>query len=440
MYPDPVNEGVLGAIKGALGLFNVARAGYDSSQPVKRSSAFNYSSAAKAASKLIAVFPVLTSRSISLSTAQLISRYVEQQACIFLQIALQAVNISNSINGMEYLKQFHQNLNIGGTGLDSMMQAMDSYMNSVLTSGDSISGAMSSINASANLLEETTFEISPRDLREIMEMLNNSERYDTYDLELNPISINDYIVSESMGNYTVSLKPILNEAKNNNDKLTHTVAQFADQDVRKINNAVPSLLLVNFYNNTTATNGTAFIIGVKGQIVPVNSDEILRRITNDNKDGKYLINLLRTISGEIRFRDLVLGLSTIDDDIKAIQKKGSQSEIWQMLRNRSQAAKESLKTGKGNVAAAITTVALSQDDCDNLFREENIDITDPKIARHFMDTYNLLGIIIVNDALESMKCMFDDGNKIFTEYAYSTIQRETEDQYRKIINLIDKAH
>ena len=160
----------------------------------------------------------------------------------------------------------------------------------------------------------------------------------------------------------------------------------------------------------------------------------------DDKDGKHLVNLLRTVSGEKSILDLVLGISTINDDIDSIKTKGSRSEIWQMLKNRGEAAKEAVKRGRVNAASAITTVVLSQDDCDMLFREENIDITNPKIAKHFMNTYNLMGIAICDDSIESMKYMSDNGNNMFEELAYSTLSRETEDQYKKIINLIDKAH
>ena len=40
---------------------------------------YSYSSTAKAASKLIAVYPILISRSVSSGTAQMISKYIEQR-------------------------------------------------------------------------------------------------------------------------------------------------------------------------------------------------------------------------------------------------------------------------------------------------------------------------------------------------------------------------
>lgn len=436
MYSS-VNEGVLGAtIKSIGGLLNAVR---KDSREKQNAMNYSYSSSAKAASKLIAVYPLLTSRSISMSTAQLVSKYIEQQGCYFLQIILQAYNATEDENGIEYLNRFHQNLNIGGAGLDAMAKAMSAYMDTIINNTDKYE------NESTNINEEG-FEVSARDLREIMEMLQNRERFDTYDINLNPVSINDYMVSESMGTYRVSIKPYIHEAGNKNKKKNKekeikdsSTVKLMDQNARKLNNGVPSLLLVRFYSKSSRQT-TQFIIGVKSLVVPVNSGEILRRIVNDDKDGKHLVNLLRTVSGEKSILDLVLGISTINDDIDSIKTKGSRSEIWQMLKNRGEAAKEAVKRGRVNAASAITTVVLSQDDCDMLFREENIDITNPKIAKHFMNTYNLMGIAICDDSIESMKYMSDNGNNMFEELAYSTLSRETEDQYKKIINLIDKAH
>ena len=118
---------------------------------------------------------------------------------------------------------------------------------------------------------------------------------------------------------TVSVKPYVNEATSKSSgKISNVEVRLDSQDVKKLNNGVPSLLMVRFYSST-AKETTKFIIGVKSLVVPVNSAEILRRIVNDNKDGKHLVNLLRTISGEIRIRDLVLGISTINDDINSMK-------------------------------------------------------------------------------------------------------------------------
>ena len=54
-----------------------------------------------------------------------------------------------------------------------------------------------------------------------------------------------------------------------------------------------------------------------------------------------------------------------------------------------------------------------------------------------MQSYNLIGFVIADDATESIKIMFDDGEKYFKEYAYRMFERETKDgTYKKLINLM----
>ena len=98
-----------------------------------------------------------------------------------------------------------------------------------------------------------------------------------------------------------------------------------------------------------------------------------------------------------------------------------------------------VKQGRENQFSAVTTVIISKEDADSLYKEENIDITDPVVAKHFMKSYNLLGFAIVDDVLESVKIMFDDGNTVFEELAYKMLERENSDSsILKTINLMNK--
>ena len=89
---------------------------------------YSYSSIAKAASKLIAIFPVLVSRTVSQETANMVTRYTEQKACNLFQLALQQANISSAANGVEYLKNFHQNLDGNYAELDTIIKTMTTWL------------------------------------------------------------------------------------------------------------------------------------------------------------------------------------------------------------------------------------------------------------------------------------------------------------------------
>lgn len=445
----------------AKGTINVATGVAQYGEGAKRDG-YSYSSVAKAASKMVAVFPVLASRTVSADTAQMVSKYIEQKMCSLFVLALQQANISTAKSGIEYLRQYHQNLDIGGDDVNAILKTMDTWIQAYNDGKTMIeSGGLSSymyesdVDADSILEADTDLNIPGREVIELMKIMQEQSMIKVYDTQLNPISINDYIVNEfASGDYHVSVKAF-NEADNNDNKPTEDELKIKrnsggnvslkDLDVKKMNDAIPSMLVVRFYsmykddnnNNHLSTIPTEFIIGVKSKLIPVATTEILRRIMNDNKDGKKFIKFMRTITGELKLSEVIFGLSQIKDDIRSTRKKGAYGSIWNLLVTRANASKEALRQGAHNDFSAITTVVVSQNDVDELFHEENFDISDPKNAIHFMQSYNLISFIIVDDATQIAKIMMDDGSKEFEEYAYRMFERETRDgTYKKLINLM----
>lgn len=494
----------------AKGLSNVA------TNKVANKSEYSYSSIAKAASKLIAVFPVLTSRTVSFDTARMTSKYIEQISCQFFMFALQQANISNAKDGIAYLRQFHQNLNMGDDNTDAVIAAMQSWIDAYTkgtqestTFADALNNeVLSEAMVDPFMMQSDDVKISASDMRELMRVMQESANIQFYDTKLNPLSIDDYVVREfAGGDYKVTVSPyILNEAKANkrkannsynenkeqhrheeemnkilNDRMkTYQKAQserdkqdaenekqqkedqkstsrdndwrdanrmhnntafLKDQDIKKMNDALPSILIVKFYqkNSNDAVSGVAteFLIGIKSKVVPITTTEILRRIMNDNKDGQKFLKFMRVITGELKASDVLLGLSRITDDVKSYKVKGARGDIWTLLQNRAVAAKEQVRSGKHNDFSAITTVLISQQDADELYREENFDINDPKNAIHFMQSYNLMGFAIADDSNEVLHLLLDNGSKNFEDISYRMLERETQDStYKKLINLM----
>ena len=497
-------------IKIAKGLSNVA------TNKVANKSEYSYSSIANAASKLIAVFPVLTSRTVSFDTARMTSKYIEQISCQFFMFVLQQANISNAKDGIAYLRQFHQNLNMGDDNTDAVIAAMQSWIDAYTkgtqestTFADALNNeVLSEAMVDPFMMQSDDVKISASDMRELMHAMQESANIQFYDTKLNPLSIDDYVVREfAGGDYRVTVSPyILNEAKANkrkannsynenkeqhrheekmneilNDRMKiyqnaqsekdkqdaenekqqkedqkstsrdndwrdanrmhNNTAFLKDQDIKKMNDAVPSILIVKFYqkNSDGGVSGVAteFIIGVKSKVVPITTTEILRRIMNDNKDGQKFLKFMRVITGELKASDVLLGLSRITDDVKSYKVKGARGDIWTLLQNRAVAAKEQVRSGKHNDFSAITTVLISQQDADELYREENFDINDPKNAIHFMQSYNLMGFAIADDSNEVLHLLLDNGSKNFEDISYRMLERETQDStYKKLINLM----
>lgn len=548
----------------AKGLSNVATQRY---QNTSGNNSYSYSSIARAASKLIAVFPVLTSRTVSMSSAHAVSKYIEQISCQFFMLALQQANISNVKNGIDYLRNFHQNLDLGDDNSNAIIATMQSWLDAyekgtfenATIAGSMNAEAFAEASVDPFMFQADNVKISSTDIRDIVNLMHENANIEVLDTNLNPISVNDYIVREfANGTYKVTMGYMdLNEAKkytgkvknnynngnnqnsnqnsgnnnqNNNQNQQRDYSEYIaarnkasdyedekararedqrhqnqtaeetqrhnnkeaeqnnqlknqkelesikrqadekdkekeradsqyniqkaqqfrygsamilkDQDIKKMNDAVPSILVVRFYqrdnNGGISDIPTEFLIGVKSKIVPITTTEILRRIMNDNKDGQKFLKFMRTITGELKASEVILGLSRITDDVKSYKVKGARGDLWTLLQNRAAAAKSQIKSGKHNDFSAITTVLISQEDVDELYREENLDISDPKNALRFMSSYNLMGFAIVDDSNEVLHLLLDNGSKSFEDISYTMLERETQDggTYKKLINLM----
>ena len=462
---QPINEGLfdVAGISDLFDFFDQMADKYNASPDDK----YSFTSASKAASKLVAIFPVLFSTNLGRDTMVNISKMVERKGCIILQLALMASNKSDAESGIEYLRKFHQNIDTGNMSYSEFIGALK-------TQAD-------------NLNESDTYIVPKKDINHLLRMINELG-LDLYDNSYRSVSLNDYQISESdinNGRYEVSLRYIVEDKKdgdnkssknknhttvinnyyssnkNNKDeksnkkddekakkqtsstnsssrKVVNKMPEFTQQDLKKSNEAVPSLLTIKFIDTKNDNAETSFLIGVKSKAIAANSVEIIRKIVNDNNDNKGLINLIRWSTGELKLvKDLILALDRNKDDIIYGRTKGSKEKLWKTLQSRAMKSKYYLSRGKVNYASAITTVVITSDDADYLYKEYNIDIYNVANAKRFMDSYNLLGFIIADDSTEVMKVLYD-GDSEWEYLAYRMLERETDSQYKKILNILAK--
>lgn len=443
---------------------------------------YRYTSIAKAASNLIATFPVLCSTNVSKDTASLITKMVERKACVFLQLFLSAINKTNKGNAVEFLRQVHQNLDTSSMNLDDFIDYMDAYG------------------------ESGQIRLSKEEAAELVDVMKK-QNATFYDSSFNVLPLNTFKITESMDNFTVSVdksKVALYEAKkdkewkkpknngyyndhnfnspldsqNNNDnsfnptnsnnstsnsnntnfsytyspkfdnkpkQVNNTATLLKDQDVKKMNEAVPSLLVVNYtyMGKDNVTVQSSFIIGVKAKLIPTNYREIINKMKKSNKPGGGFGTLMKLTTGELRFfKDFLFAVDQNRDAILQSRQKGSREQIWKTLENRAAQSKWQLRKygSSDNTATAITTVVITAEDADQFFKETNTHITNPKEAQKFIEAYNLLGLVIVDDVEESALVMFDDGDAYFEKLAYTMLERESTDkEYKKIINLMARS-
>lgn len=408
--------------------------------------ALRSSSIAKATQKLVFSFPVICSDAVSPETATMITKAIEKNCTSMLQMLLTSMYLTG-YNGADVISRFHTNL---GNDMD-LIDYIDKAAGLVGDIGDAYNRASSTYHMFVN---KESAEL--RD--EFLKSLN--KHYP--DSSFSEHSINDYFLSSNYRGYTAhlsSLKEVytnsndkdfdkdksrndLDKIKTNHDLLTK---QLLPTDAQKANELQPTLMLIR-YAVPNDKSGVAdvvqeFVAGVKAHLTPLPSAEIIEQF------GKYLnsrvtnLQLVKATTGEINFsKDLMAAVK----DAKLDAKKDSlstTSPIWRMLQARSAASGARRVAHSRNTAAAITTLVITQQEADIIKMDYDLDLLNPANAMKFMQTYNLLCFVIVDDSTDTARFLYD-AEKFYTSYSYTALEREVKNglSERSIVNLIGHAH
>lgn len=214
---------------------------------------------------------------------------------------------------------------------------------------------------------------------------------------------------------------------------------FVKTDVPKANELLPTMMVVHFHTYASPEPVTA-VIGIKAKLYPISSQEIINRLVVRNKDNQGFHNFLRAATREISFfKDFVFAVDKAKIDALSSSKRGSDSKIWKLLERRAIKSKIRRSFGMSNDATAITSVAITQEEVEILKKEYDLDITKAPILKPIMEAYNLMGFMIIDNNVESVKFWYDDGSNKFETLSFRSLERESGDQnYKKVINLMTK--
>ena len=435
----------------------------------------SFKSVASATSNLTLVFPVICSNNISIENASMIAKATERKAVSLLQILLSAMSVDAVEDGIDYIKKFHTNLKMDSDiSVDAFVDLVDTYVakneSAVVNRGmyDAVIRDLRNIN---NVLPESISEnsiadysilpnfISNGELRVVKEARSKGGTSDTKNV-YNDRSIRDNTFNDNRSvkntfvsnpenttqtryNYTYSDDS--QRAKNMadaRDKANNLLRnQLISSDVKKANELVPTMMIVNFVNmyedNPVAQS---MVIGVKAKLYPVDSVDVLNRIVIKNKDKNKLFGLVRATTREISFcRDFLFAIDKAKIDALSQSKRGSSSKLWKILERRSLKSKVRRSLGQVNDASAISTLVISQEEVEYLKKTENIDLEKPNVMRPIMESYNLMGVCIVDEAAETAKFMYDTGDDIYEVLSFNHLERENNNGLdRKVVNLMTK--
>lgn len=404
----------------------------------------SFRSVAQASSNLTLVFPIITSKNMSMDNASMVAKAMERKAVSMLQMLFSAISISAVDNGLEYISNFHTNLKIDDKiSVDGFIDALDKFVVN---------------NESVTISNIELYEKAKQDLKNLNYILPDSlnesslNEFKVYPQsyfgepviikEANPIKDVDVKVTKvnrtEYGAREMNDLDRLNAIKTKHDIVRN---QLVDSDVKKANELVPTMMIVNFIS--TAMDEpieNQLVVGVKAKIYPVDSVDLLNRIKIKNHDKNGMLKFIRATTREISFlKDFMFAIEKAKVDALSQSKRGSSSKLWKILERRALKSKIRRTLGQANDASAISTLVLTQEEVEYLKKTENIDIENPGVIRPIMEAYNLMGVCIVDESMEVAKFIFDTGDDIYENLSFNHLERENNNGLdRKVINLMTK--
>ena len=392
---------------------------------------------ASAAKGLTAVFPVIVTEATPIDQAVMISKAVERKAVAMLQMLFAANQITNARNAYDYLNKFHNNID---DSLDWSTANIDDVINA--------SNDLDDILENSNIKNIIEINIK-RGIEAIQEDIKmNCNHY--LSENINPKSVNNYIVRNVLNDIQVIEEASFSEEPKHRvpsnlkayyDTLNKSVLK---SDIEKANEAVPSLMIINFRIKSkytlTPTINTA-VIGVKAIIHYVSSEDMINKVMLKNSDKNGLFNFIRATTREISFfKDFLFAVDRAKVDALSKTGKGSSSNIWKLLELRANEAKRKKSLlSKDASCSAIATIVVTKAEVELIKKYHRIDISKAGTLKSIMRGYSIMCAAIIDDAVEKVDFLWDDGSQGFETYSFSSLEREeSSGMYKKVINMINK--
>lgn len=485
-YKTLLSEADMGPLKKVLSLmdldFDELKRGITGTINGTSSTGFKMNSnIAKEAKGLTAVFPVLVSESVSVEQAQMIAKAAERKYVTMFQMLFAASQITDAKSAQSYLKKFHNNIT-------SSLDLSDMTVDDVIDFANKLDEEVQTTALTNARITEAT--------KAVLEDLAFNENYTKVLAEnLNPVSLNNYKVKTVFGDYkatqvseagddyyTVQDRTDSTEWEGRDDnngnvykQRTNTTSrrmpitardraatlkdknatlkdkadiiskQIVTTDIKKANEATPSLMIINFVTQADGRDNeivNTAVIGVKCVIHYVPSSEMMNRMVLKNTDRRGLLNFIRATTGEIQFfRDFLFAIDRAKIDAVAKTSKGSNSRIWKMLEIRANRAKMNTTARADNAScAAITMLVLSKAEVDIIKQSYRLDLSKASTMLSVMKGYNFIGVAVIDEVNEKVDFLYDDGTKNFETISFMSLEREQgAGEYKKMINTLVKG-
>ena len=430
-------------------------------------------------------FPVVISKAITLETAQTVTKALERQYAIFVQMVISLnpyLDLSKD-SIPSYLGKIHQNnpnvldlLNESCTSVYSD-EAYELYV--LMSINEGCNGQVLKSNAEQMFsVEEFLNPNKVNDLykpktitRSVAESSldyfckkNHIVMEDVYSdiddakdqVDLKKIELKNKIKTQSQEDMIKALgdeekqkrEDAMQRAKFDHDIAkaqaeyrTKTQVKLADNDVKKANELVPTTLSVSLQVKDGQSFGgiTNFVLGIKGLMHPVNSNDMISNLVDGFKSGNKFFNFIRWTTGEISFlKDLLFNVNGIKEDVIKKHAKGN-SHWWSTLKRRRTLAKMKNVFGGSKILPNVSIVC-SMEEVAEMQDVYGMDLMEPKTVRRMMDRYFLLGFVVVDEAQELCHFIFD-GESNYQTLSFKGLEKENnnKNEFKEIYKMINSG-
>ena len=457
------------------------------------------SSIARMSAEATLQFPVLMSRAINVNTAQSVTKALERQYAIMVQIAISLnpyLDIDKDTVTSYLRKNFHQNnvsymescmnvysdeaygiylltsINNGSNGnvvrsnkdqLFNIEECLNKYKVNDLYQPDQISMEMAKAsldyfmiteakkekveNKNHNERKEAPVEIDKAsnaadkcvDIEQ--EKFNETKRQNKITNDYNDLKFIQSEIQNDVKNELDNKKFNMDIQKAEADYRSRIQVKLADNDVKKANELVPTTLSITLMTTKGDNFGGTqnFVIGVKGLMHPVDSNEMIGNLLDGYRSGNKFFNFIRWTTGEIAFiKDLLLNIDELKDDVIKKHSK-SHSKWWTVFKRRKAAADIKRRLGRGRILPN-SSIVCSMEEVVELNDVYGLDLMDSNNVKKLMQRYFLLGFAIVDEAQELCYFIFD-GENDFQALSFNGLEKENNstNDFKEIYKMINSG-
>lgn len=403
------------------GLLNIAVDGIDNVTSKIFADTKNVNSINRSAKDFVLTFPVFVSDSLDKNSMMTVASALERKYANLLLILFNSMNDLSDSDVKSYIRKFHINMNdeYDIQHITKIAESMYEYAQRL----DPLFNAKQNTSMKAIMadLKNNTDHVLPHSVSEcgingVVDMINESKKNDNKN--------NGDPVGDIVKNKVDTSKP----------SSYHTKSGLTPSDCKKANEMTPTIITIQYYSTKQSEVTRQFMVGVKAKIYPIDSDTIVSKLMNADRN-RGILNFIRATTREISFaKDFLFTIDALKKDaIRAARNRESMKD-WKRLENRSRLVKINRITGM-NLAQAISTVVITQNDADRL-AEYDINMDNPGVVSYIMNKYSLLGMVIVDQEYELIKLMFD-GDRGLEEMTLKSLKKSNP--AKDLVTLLGKS-